>query len=80
MILYDPISIYEQVFVSSAFDIEFHLHIILVIIFIMKYISVRDDTNLVIIDLNLQIFVYLQEIITKQKISWHLNAIPENGS
>jgi len=46
----------------------------------MKYISVRDDTNLVIIDLNLQIFVYLQEIITKQKISGHLNAIPENGS
>jgi len=63
MILYDPISIYEQVFVSSAFDIEFHLHIILVIIFIMKYISVRENTNLVIIDLNLQIFVYLQDII-----------------
>jgi len=65
---------------QSAFDIIFHLHIILVIIFNMKYISVRDDTNLVIIDLNLQIFVYLQEIITKQKISGHLNAIPENGS
>jgi len=63
MILYDPISIYEQIFVSSAFDIEFHLHIILVIIFIMKYISVRDDTNLVIFALNLQIFVYLQDII-----------------